>query len=99
MNEEEERERFKKAVHQWRTSRHRNKAQEHAKIVKDLEHQMDQDHDMKIKNIHSERETYRNIKEERRDIEARLKELLLKKEKETTATPLDYNVWDVDIKF
>lgn len=99
LNEEEERERFKKAVHQWRTSRHRNKAQEHAQIVKDLEHQMDQDHDMKIKNIHSERETYRNIKEERRDIEARLKELLLKKEKETTATPLDYNVWDVDIKF
>ena len=39
------------------------------------------------------------MKRRRRRIEARLQELLLKKEKETTATPLEYNVWDVDIKF
>ena len=59
---------------------------------------------MKIKNIQSEKQQhYRtfddNVKTETREIEARLEELLLRKEKETTATPLEYNVWDVNIKF
>eukprot|EP00938_MAST-03A_sp_MAST-3A-sp1_P000513 g513.t1 len=104
LNEELERERFKKAVHQWRATRHKDKSQESAELVKNLQLQMDIEHDMKIKNIQSEKEQYYrsfddDVKTETREIEARLEELLLRKEKETTATPLEYNVWDVDIKF
>ena len=105
LNEEFERERFKKAVHQWRETRHVNKSQERAELFKNLQVQMDAEHDLKIKNIQREKEKYCSvidddkIKQERHEIEARLQELLLRKEKETTAIPLAYNVWEVDIKF